>query len=282
MAILKPKTKEDALDNISNEILDKYLLNKSGLHAFSECELKKYLDKAEDNKAGNYATYHYIHALVYTVKYQYKNAEYSYKVALQNDSSDLTILSNYTTLLIEMNKYAEAYEIAKDLIRHHKFYKEALMNNLYRIALSTLELSYLEDFADDEIVIGYLKGTEEFLRLREDLSSIEVSVSEYTEFMELLSKFVLQETRQNFRPRFSIDNGLDRNLKIELFLDINADEAVYLDSKFTDFFVDYVFDNNRHDLLGKFVIFFRQDKNRYDGTEDPEALYLGVHEEIGA
>ena len=93
---------------------------------------------------------------------------------------------------------------------------------------------------------------------------------------------VNKRTRQQFIPRFSIDNGLDRHLKIEVFLNINTQEAAELNSEFTTYFVDYIFDKERHDLSGKFLVFFKQQKSRYDGTESPDALYLGINEELVA
>ena len=46
--------------------------------------------------------------------------------------------------------------------------------------------------------------------------------------------------------------------------------------------MDYVFENDRHNLLGKFSVVLKQLESRYDGTENPEALYLGVNEELVA
>lgn len=282
MAPRQPKDKEQFLDDLSNEIVSRYLERKSGLFVANDKELKSYLRKADTNRGGNYATYHYINALIYTIKCQYNKAIHSYNVALQNDPNDVAIMNNYATLLVDIDKCNQAYEIVVKLIKQYKCYSEATMNNLYRIALKTLDVSYFQEFKDDEIVIGYLELTKQFKKLKEDIVKVDISLNEYNEYIQLLSRFISEKTRQNFKPRFSIDNGLDRNLNIEVFLDVDLDEAAYLNSEFKTHYIDYVFDNERHGLLGKFVVFFRQEKNRYNGIENPDALYLGMNEELGA
>lgn len=282
MTAYDPEEKEKVLDDISNEILNKYFESQSGLYSVDKSDIRKYLKVADENKSGNYATYHYIHALVFLIKLQYENAKKSFMTAIRNAPNDIIILGNYSALLVDMEEYDEAYELIKKLIKHHKVYDAAIMNNLYRMALNNLDVSYFEDFADDNIVTGYLQLTKQFVELRDDIDKVGISLEEYTEFMKILSRFVLNKTRQNFKPRISIVNGLDKHLTVEIFLNINLEEASYLDSEFTECFMDYVFEKDRYDLLGKFVVFFRQEKNRYDGTEHPDALYLGMDEELTA
>lgn len=282
MAPYQPKDKAQFLDALSNEIVNKYLERKSGLLKVDNRELESCLEKADANKDGSYATYHYINALIYTIKCQYNKARHSYNVALTLDPNDVAIMNNYATFLIDNNEYNKAYEIVVKLIRDYKCYGEATMNNLYKIALRKLDTSYFQEFKDDEIVTGYLELTKQFEKLKEDISLVNISLNEYTNFMELLLKFVSEKTRQSSKPRFSIDNGLDKYLNIEIFLDIDLDEAAYLNSEFNTHYVEYIFDNEQYGLLGKFVTFFRQEKNRYNGIENPDVLYLGMNEELVA
>lgn len=286
MTTRQPKTKAEVLNDISNEILDKYLEGVTGLCEFKERSFKKYLEQAEKNKTGSFATYHYILALIYTAQHKYESAYKKYKVALNLNAYDIPTLNNFATLLVNMNKYDEAFEVLDKLITDYNVNIESTFNNIIKISLRTLDSSYLNRFSDNKLAFIYFEDTlkvkPQLNDLRNDIQEIGILVKEYTEYLEFLSKFVLEKTNQTFYPRFSIDNGLDKQLNIEVFLDINSEEASYLDSEFRNLYLDYVFDNELHNLLGKFVVFFRQCKNRYDGTKNPDALYLGMNTELVA
>ena len=282
MAPRQPRTKQDVLMDIARNIVGTSLEGQSGLYSINRLKIRGYLKEAEKHKDGDYAYYHYICALISTVEGKLKQAKHSYCVALKNNSSNVVILGNYVTLLVDMEEYEEAKTILEKLVVESNFYAPSVVNSLCRIALNTLDNDFLNKFTGSEAASEDMDLATHLEKLKRDIDLISISLEEYTEFLGLVSSFVLQHTRQNISPRFSINNGLDRNLKIEVFLDITADESSYLNAEFTTYFVDYVFDNDRHDLLGKFIVFFKQEKNRYDGTENPDALYLGMNEELVA
>lgn len=278
----QPRTKQDVLTDIARDIVSTSLEDQSGLYSMNRLRIRGYLKGAERNKDGDYAYYHYICALISTVEGKLKQAKHSYCVALKNSSNNVVILGNYATLLVDMEEYEEAKTILEKLVMESNFYAPSVINSIRRIALNTLDADFLNKFtggkadAEDTDLIMHLE------KLKEDIDIISISLEEYTEFLGLVSSFALQHTRQNIDPRFSVNNGLDRNLKMEVFLDVNGDEASYLNTEFTTYFVDYVFDNDRHDLMGKFLVFFKQQASRYDGTENPDALYLGMNEDLVA
>lgn len=282
MAPRQPKTKQDILTDIINSIVSTSLENQSGLYSVNKLKVQRYLNEAEKNKDGGYADYHYICALISTVEGRLKEAKHSYFVALKNDPSNVVILGNYATLLVDMNEYEEAKVILERLMLESKLYDSSVVNSICRIALNTLDIDFLNRVVGNEVATEDTDLVMQFTKLKEDISLISILLEEYIEFLGLVSGFVLHNTRQHFNPRFSINNGLDVNLKVEVFLNVNAEEASYLNTEFTTYFVDYVFDNERHDLLGKFVVFFKQQASRYDGTENPDALYLGMNEELVA
>lgn len=282
MAPRQPMTKQDVLINLARDIVSTSLEGQSGLYSINRLKIQGCLNKAEKNKTGDYAYYHYIRALVSTVEGKLKEAKYSYCVALKNDSNNVVILGNYATLLVDMKEYEEAKFVLEKLVLELNFYAPSVINSICRIALNTLDTDFFNKITGNEIAAEDVDLVRDLEKLKEDIDLIYISLEEYTEFLGLVSSFTLYHTRQNLAPRFSINNGLDRNLKIEVFLNVNADEASYLNMEFTTYFVDYVFDNDRHDLLGKFIVFFKQEKSRYDGTENPDALYLGMNEELVA
>lgn len=282
MTPTEPKTKHDVLIDISNNIVDEYLEKQAGLCSVNNLEIKRYLEAAEKNKSGSYADFHYIKALVHTVKGRLAEAKASYSVAVQNDSHNAVILGNYATLLIDRHEYNLAKDILKKLTVDLKLSSDTILYSIFRIALYTLDVSIFDEFKDNEEIIYDPNLIDQISQLREDISYIDISTREYVEFIEFLSNFVLCKTRQNFQPRFSINNGLEKNLTIEVFLDIDIDQASYLNSEFTTDFVNHVFDNGNYELLGKFLIYFKQKKNRDDGSKNSESLYTGINDELGA
>lgn len=278
----EPKTKHDILIDMGNHIVNEHLEKQTGLCCVDNSVLKQYLDVAEKNKTGSYADFHYIKALVHTVKGNLKEAKRSYSVAIQNDSSNPVILGNYATLLIDMHEYDNAKVILRKLISGLKLDSSTVWYSVFRIALNTLNPSIFNEFFEMEKITSDTNLINEISKLKEDISYIDISTKEYTEYIELLSSFVLRKTRQNFQPRFSINRGLEKNLTIEVFLNINQDQASYLNTEFTTDFVNSVFEKGNYELLGKFLVYFKQKKNRNDGSENPDALYLGMNEELGA
>lgn len=279
MAPRQPQTKQDILMDIARDIVKTSLEGQSGIYSVNRGKIRGYLNKAEKNKVGDYAYYHYIRALVSTVEGKLEEAKYSYCVALRNDSNNVVILGNYATLLVDMREYEEAKFVLEKLVLELNFYAPSVINSIRRIALNTLDTDFVNKIAGNGVAVNMVMDLE---KLKKDIDLISISLGEYTEILGLVSSFVLQHTRQNISTRLSVNNGLDRNLKIEVFLDVNVDEASYLNMEFTTYFVDYMFDNERYDLSGKFLVFFKQLASRYDGTENPDALYLGMNEELVA
>ena len=282
MAPLQPKTKHALLIDIGNDILSTCLDKPTGLYSVNKLRMQKYLNAAEKNKSGSYADFHYIHALVNTVQGDLQAAKYSYSVALQNDSHNSVILGNYATLLIDMHKYNEAKDILERLIIDLKLHDETVQHSAYRIALNNLDLSFLSRFKNNKMFSLNSYLTAQISQLKEDIGYVDISIEEYRDFIQLLTSFVLSKTRQNFHPRFSINNGLDKNLVVEVFLDIDSEEASCLNSEFTTHFVENTFENGNYERLGKFLTFFKQRQSRYDGSENPDSLYIGMNEELGA
>lgn len=280
MAPIQPQKKEQILTEVANDIIDKYYSQNVGLYKANKPQLQEYLSRADNNKDGNYAIYHLIKALVHGANSRYEDARESYLAALKLNPNSVPILGNYVTLLVDMNRYKEAYELISVLIKNHKLVDVVVVDGLYRMALNTLDISYFEDFSKYPDIINPLEITKQLIELKKDIKKIDISLQEYTEVMTLVSQFVLENTRQSFNPRFSICNGLDRHLMIEVFLDVNLQQASFLNLEFTTILLDHIFENNRHKLLGKFVLFFKQKNNRYDGNENHNNLYLGINEEL--
>lgn len=277
MAPRQPKTKEAVLDQIINDMLDT-LQDSVGLFHIDQRKINEYLKKADTNKSGDFSSYHYIHALIHTIKCEYNLAEKKYKTALRLSSNNIPMLNNYATLLVDAGSYEEAFNIAQKLINDFRVTERITYNIIYNLMLRTLDVKYFDPFLENNDVMDYLKPVYALKSLKDGLSEISISIDEYRNFMAFLCDFIWKETRQNFRPRFTIVNDSEEYLLIEVFLDINSDEMLYLDSKFKEEYIDHIFDNNKYDSLGKFVVSFNQESSRHDNTKNPNDLYLGIKE----
>lgn len=282
MAPRQPKTKEEALRSLLNDLIEEYLLNQEGIVTANDFALQGVLKKAEKNKEGGLDSYYLVKALVNVIQGRLNTAEGEFKKALRISPNDPVILTNYSVALRLLNKNNESNRILIKVIKEFKFFESSMLNNILFNSIPELETKYLQEVTQ-YLETDKMNGTiDSLISLKGDLQEIDISFSEFKEVVELLRFMVSKRTRQQFVPRFSIDNGLDKHLKIEVFLNVNTQEAAELNSEFTTYFVDYIFDNERHDLSGKFLVFFKQQKSRYDGTENPDALYLGINEELVA
>jgi len=65
------------------------------------------------------------------------------------------------------------------------------------------------------------------------------------------------KSHAEFDFRISIKNGLDQYLKMEVFIDVNVEDIVKLNSEFDSFFIDYAIEQDSLDMLGKFLVAFK-------------------------
>ncbi|MDN3397704.1 hypothetical protein QL919_03055 [Psychrobacter sp. APC 3426] len=286
MTLRPKKSKQDVLRDILDDIISEYFSNQKGIVLpATNASLKAYLDKAEKNMQGAPAIYYLIKGLAEMAKGNIKATEKHFVNALRLDPSHPTIMANYATILYLLKRYTKVQEIVRQLFEEKNVSPKgdsAVNTNLMHSSLVTLDTSYCESSKVIDSIDGWREIVTSIKKIKADINEVDISSAEYTEFLGELESFIFLKTRQMATYRLSIENGLDRYLKIEAFLDVNADEASYLNSEFTTCFVDYVFDNERHDLLGKFIVFFKQEKSRYDGTKKPDSLYLGMSEELVA
>ncbi|KRG34230.1 MULTISPECIES: tetratricopeptide repeat protein [unclassified Psychrobacter] len=286
MTIRPKNSKQEILSNVLSDIIDEFFSQQRGIVIpATNIILKDYLKKADENKEGGPSIYYLIQALAEMAKGNIQAAEKFCSNATRLDPNHPTIMSNYATILYLLGRHEEVKKIVKKLFDEKNVSPKrdsAVSTNLMHSSLVTLDTSYYESSNAISTINGWNDVVDYIKRIKNDLHEVDISSNEHTEFMEQLELFLFVKTRQMAAYRLSIENGLDRYLKIEVFLDINADEASYLNSEFTTHFVDYVFDKDRHDLLGKFVVFFKQNESRHDGTENSDALYLGMNEELVA
>ena len=286
MTLRPKKSKQDVLTDILHDMISEYFSNQKGIVLpATNSSLKAHLDKAERNMQGAPAIYYLIRGLAEMAKGNITATEKHFNNALKLDPSHPTIMSNYATILYLLKRYTKVKEIVRQLFEEKNVSPKggsAVHTNLMHSSLVTLDTNYYDSSKVIESIDDWSDVVTSIKKIKVDINEVDISTAEYTEFLGELELFVFSKTRQMATYRLSVENGLDRYLKIEIFLDINVDEAAYLNSEFTTRFVDYVFDNERHDLLGKFVVFFKQEKSRYDGTKNPDALYLGMNEELVA
>lgn len=280
MAPRAPKTKEQVLLGLVEDTVKSYFHQQKGISAVSKDHLSRILEKAEHNKQGSYSAYYLIKALVNIAEGNYAQAEANCENASRLAPDDVVILANYSTILLRNYKFSEAKNILLTLVNKFKDYKSnAVISNIFILPLLTLDTDFMKNL-DDVLDDGWHEYQDAIDQLAEDINAVDISKHDYVEFMKVLDNFVNLKTRQPLMARFSIENGLSQNLMIEVFLEVTPQEAVYLTSEFEEVFMNYAIENERYDLLGKILVFFKCNTSRDDGRDDPKELYLGMNEEL--
>lgn len=280
MAKNEPQSKYELLVNIANEIIGKYILGQKGLKIYNQIELARCVKLAEANKVGDYAIYYFIKALESLIKGKYDKALGFFEKTMKLPHSHESIPANYAITLLVLGKVIEA-KLVLDKFLEENNKPELKVNAFISVFQQFLILSLDDSLTSDLKGIDdkYVYRSKQALKMKSDLSCINISPSEYQDFSTFLASFIFEETRQGFNPRFELDIE-KQSLIVEVFLDVNLNEVRYLNSAFSSKYIDYILSEERSNLLGKFVVFFRQNKNRIDGTKNPEDLYNSFNEEL--
>ena len=208
MAPRQPETKEQALHYLLEDIVEGYLVNQRGIAS---------VKRAEENKEGGLDAYYLAKAMINVLQGRLNAAEAEFKKAIRISPNDPIILTNYSVALRLLNKNAESSELLIKVIKSFGFVDKTMLNNILFNSIPNLEPTYLQEAAEYLQTDEMNDDIDNLILLKKDLQRIDVSLLEFQEIMGLLRPMVNKRTRQQFIPRFSIENGLDKYLKIYLW-----------------------------------------------------------------
>lgn len=204
-------------------------------------------------------------------KFPQAKAEYNKVMKLVSKFGDH--FSNYNTVLIGTGDF----EIAKaDLEEYFSINGKdfELLLNLFYCSCWALDFTsfqkYYESVRGKDVLPLSIKGALEFHyknveqweNLRDDLSSIGISMSLYSEFYKLLNIFHDKYLYGALRMNFEIDDDEDQCLVIDVYVNVSSSDVLKLTSKFESYMAEYAIVNNKRQLLSKFLVFFKDNKVR--------------------
>lgn len=289
MITRQPQNKEKILIDVANDLIHK-LHAQEGLINFDNIALRRSKVAADKNKEGDFALYYCILSLIETTKANFTEAKRLYDNAMKIDQGRMDILPNYVSLLYRLSELEQTIEKSTEYLKANKSCNTTFMKLIYSSffllqsePLITQTREFVPCSPDGKSLLETSKELIMIIdQIKIDIESIDISVKEYSEFMALLNKFYSMKSHADFDFRIGIKNGLDQYLKTEVFIDVNVEDIVRLNSEFDSFFIDYAIEHDCLDMLGKFLVAFKLKNSRYDGTDNPESLYIGVNEEMVA
>lgn len=209
--------------------------------------------------------------ILYAAQGRFPQAKVEYNKVIKLVSKFGDHFSNYNTVLIGTGDFEIAKADLEEYFSNNGKDFELLLN-LFSCSCWDLEFAsfqnHYESVRGKDVLPPSVKSALEFQyqhveqweNLRDDLSSIGISTSLYSEFYKLLNVFHDKHLYGALRMRFEIDDDEDQCLVIDVYANISNSGALKLTSKFESYMVEYALANNKRQLLSKFLVFFKDKK----------------------
>lgn len=293
----QPRTNAQEIESIKNEVITKYLTSyHTGLidsDALFLSRAERAIEKLKESgsfSAIDYACYYAAKAIIATAKGDLHKAEQLYLKAIKLSPNNLDSLSNYNNILLGAGRFSEAQEYIENYLAKGGQKYEFLFN-LYICSLRNLEFSsFLEHYEKirnkDVLSVDSKRELEKFFvfsqqlnRMKKDLEAIDIDVATYSEFFDVLYNFHEKTFYDPLYLSFSIENGEDQYIAIDVFVDVTISESLIITSKFENTLVNYAVDSGRDDILSKFLVYYKSLDTLSDESHVKGSIYLGMNEE---
>ena len=289
MAPRQSQSNADKLNDIAERLVVKYLSAKcSGIinpDHFDFRSAKKHIQRFSDkiDNSEDAVLYHSAMGILYAAQGKLVQAKIEYEKVIKLVSKFGEHFSNYNTILIGVSEFQIAKRDLEEYFSTNGKDFEMLLN-LFYCCRWDLDFSsfnkYYESIRGKDVLSHIPKNfleynyqsIKQFERLKEDLPSIDISMSLYSEFYSLLNAFHDEHLYNALKVTFEIDDDEDQCLVIYVYADISDVEALMLTSKFEKYMVNYAITNGKRQLLSKFLVFFI-DKEFFQENERPD-IYL--------
>lgn len=297
MSTRQPITNAQAIESIKDEVINKYLtsyhtglINPNDLFLIRAEKAVEALKKNNTFSAGDYVSYYAAKAIIATAKGDLYKAEQLYLKAIKLSPNNLYSLSDYNNILLGAGRFSEAQEyIENHLSKGGQEY--GLLFNLYICSLKNLEFSSFlkyygeirhKDVLSDESkreLEKFFDFSHQLSRMKSDLDAIDVDVATYSEFFDVLHKFNKKNFYDPLYISCSIENGEDKYIAIDVFVDVTIGESLSLTSKFENILVKHAVESGRDDILSKFLVYFKSLDTLIEEPHVKGNIYLGMNEE---
>lgn len=295
MAPRQPRTKEQAIDEIRNQIISKYLeTTTSGLtnpNDFFLISAERRLKalKPSNGDANDFISYYATLAILEAAKGRFSQAKELYLKAISLNLNSSSHFSNYNNILIRTCDFEEAQE---GIENHFKKGGEKydLLFNLYTCGLRNLDFRSFDrvynEIKSKDVLSKTTKRDLELLydfsrqlqRMPDDLASINVSIDTFSEFFDVLYGFHAKNLYDQFNVRFQIENEDEQYVVVEVFAKATTEELVALTIQFEDVLVRYAVKHGRSDILSKFLVYYKNKEMTQEELNYRSSIYLGMNE----
>lgn len=297
MAPRQPQTKEQAIDEIRNEIISRYLesstvglINPDDFFLISAERRLKNLKPSQSN-ANEFISYYAALALLEAAKGRFFQAKELYLKAIKLKIDSSEHLSNYNNILMRTCDFKQAQS---DIESHFEKNGEKydLLFNLYTCCLRNLDFRSFNQIYNDirskdvfskqtkidlEILYDFSLQLQDMV---DDLSTINVSTNTFSEFFDILYGFHAKKLYDQFNVRFKIENDDEQYIIVEVFVKASISESVALTIQFEDTLVKYAIKNERSDILSKFLVYYKSKEMTQEEFNDRSNIYLGMNEDL--
>lgn len=295
MAPRQPRTKDQAIDEIRNQIISKYLeTTTSGLinpndFFLSSAERRLKALKPSNGNANDFISYYATLAILEAAKGRFNRAKELYLKAISLNLNSSSHFSNYNNILMRTCDFEEAQE---GIENHFKKGGEKydLLFNLYTCGLRNLDFRSFDrvynEIKSKDVLSKTTKRDLELLydfsrqlqRMPDDLASINVSIDTFSEFFDLLYGFHAKNLYDQFNVRFQIENEDEQYVVVEVFVKATTEELVALTIQFEDVLVRYAVKHGRSDILSKFLVYYKNKEMTQEELNYRSSIYLGMNE----
>ncbi|CAM3424391.1 hypothetical protein GCM10016272_02400 [Psychrobacter glaciei] len=289
MASRELQTNADRVNDIADNLVNKYL--NSGYMGLIDSEhfyirsAKKNIERliGKIDTSEDAILYSSAMGMVYAAQGRFSQAKVEYNKVIKLVPKFGDHFSNYNTVLMGAGDFGVAKADLEEYFSNGGNDFELLLNlfssSCWDLDFASFEKHY-ESVRGKDVLIPSVKGALEFHyqridqwdSLRDDLSSIGISISLYSEFYKLLNVFHDKHLYGALIIRFEIDNDEDQCLVVDVYSHISNSEALKLTSEFESYMVKYAIANNKRELLSKFLLFFKDISTRHE--EDSSYIYL--------
>lgn len=274
MPTTNAQSKIQAINDIKNQVIDKYLANHdTGLINHRNISLVRFERQAKSMKSSDftlddYIAYYIALAIISVAKGKMHEAESLYSKAIKLKPNNLSYLADYSNILVGVCRFADAQKFTEDHFANGgKNY--SLLFNLYVCSLRNLEFTsfrkYYEHIRYKDVLSKETKqelesiyiDTEHWASMVDDLAAIDIDKATYSDFFDLLYGFHKKHLYGTFNIRCSIGDDNEEYLIVDVLIETSLKEAVSLTNQFERTLVDYAVETGRDDILSKFLVYYK-------------------------
>lgn len=273
MATTNAQSKIQAINDIKYQVIDKYLMERdSGLINSKDISLMRFENqvktmKSSDFTASDYVAYYSTLAIISTAKGKMHEAEALYLKAINLKPNDPSYLAEYNNVLVGVCRFDDAQKFIEDHFENGgKNYR--LLFSLYICSLRNLEFTSFRKYYEQirskdvlskktkqELETVYLK-TEYWASMTDELASIGIDKSTYSNFFDLLYGFHQKHLYGTFNFRCYVEED-EQYVTVDVIVNTSLKESVSLTNQFERTLVDYAVKTGRDDILSKFLVYYK-------------------------